>query len=643
MSARPKDGFWFSLLSSGFLGAILGLWFLADPLFRFSASLQRLGQPFSALLLASAGLGAAFALLAWIPAFALRSSLQGYDLRPHLAAAAASAGVICGLLVFWFLRASTPSLAGVASLRAYAALGVVCGLAVALLGLGLELAWRRGFVWARVLGAAVLLGGVLLAVATGLIDYSQRRPPVAVAGGTAPPDGPIRRVYLITIDALRSDHLSCYGYPRDTSPVIDHLAAEGVRYGLCYSLGNRSELSLSSILTSLIPSAHGVGKTENGQAHPLSPDVTTLAEALASGGYLTLGFLTNPYLKRGLGLDQGFEFVDEFYYHYRKLVVFRLLEKIGLMRVPDVDLDVLPRANEVTDKALAVLGKHTKEPLFAFIHYMDVHHPYWPPEDLVERFHRPVSSDTDPHVLFEEVTRRDQWNESPEYGPLSEPDRNRLIDLYDGVIAYTDSEIGRLLDGLRARGMLEHSLIVISADHGDEFAEHGYFFHKNPVPIETLTRVPLIFWSPELLGRPRVVAHPVTQLDLYPSILAVLGIPDPPSIQGQPLPLLEPAVPDSTRLIVSEGVGFASARRYFDGSFWKLWWDKGAGQASLFDLSVDPGEFHDVAADHPVIEEQLKVALLDLLQRSRAAHRERPKIVMDQRTQEELRSLGYIR
>ena len=614
-------------------GALLGLWLLIEPLVRFGRLLDRIGQPVTALLVDAAGVGAALGLAGWL---ALRV-LPGDPRRRTGRALAATAGLLTGLLAFWALRETTPAILGVRSKPLYAAASTIAALLVFAVAGGLAAAAHRPA--ARVFLFLALIAGPAMGALCIQKSAAGRRTVEIRPGEAAWNPGPIRRIYLITIDALRADHVGAYGYPRATSPVLDRLASEGILYESCYSQGNRSELSFGSLLTGLLPTAHGVSRVV-GQARPLSRGVTTLAEAMARGGYVTIGLLSNPYLKRGWGLDQGFQVVDEFSYHYRRLLLFRLLEKAGLMRQPRVDLVTIPRGSEVTDSALRLIEARRDDPLFALIHYMDVHHPYWPPDSLASAFHSEGSSRADPRELFRRITSR----RLDEPGPASLPpaDVSRLRDLYDGVIAFADGEVGRLLEGLDARGLLEESLVIVTADHGDEFGEHGYLFHANPIPIETLTRVPLILWSPRLFPEPERIGAPVSHIDLFPTLMEIARI-EGPATQGLPLPIPgEAARADSTRLLVSEGPGFSSLRRFAAGGFWKLWWDRASGDVRLFDLADDPGEKHDLRERRGALADSLKGEIEAIYGNSRKLAVRDTAVAMDDMTIEELRSLGYV-
>jgi arylsulfatase len=603
----------------------LGGWLLLEPLWRFGGSCGRLGQPLGMFLLIAASVGLALGLAALVPA---ARADRRWRTRLGLALEAAA---LAALILFWTLRETTPALFGLRHRLLYAAL--------ALAGAAVVLAVGHALRRSRLLVLAPLAGLVLYGLFVAAF-LSSRRESALKPGQVAWKGAPVRRVLLITIDALRADHVGAYGYPRGTTPVLDRLAREGILFRNAYAQGNRSELSFGALLTGLLPSAHGVSR-EKGMVHPLSPEVTTLTEAMARHGFVTVGLLSNPYLKSGWGLDQGFQLVDEFSFHYRRLLLFRLVEKLGLLREPEVDIVTIPRGPEVTRRALRLLRRAGDRPLFALIHYMDVHHPYWPPDSLVARFRRPGSSDADPRELFRRITSRRLDEPGPER--LAPADLQRLVDLYDGTVAFADAEVGRLLETLESWGWLDDALVVVTADHGDEFGEHGYLFHANPVPTESLTRIPLILWSPKLWPEPQVVDQPVSQVDLLPTLVRLLGLEPVAPVQGGPLPLPGWGEGVDSTAVVSEGPdGWAVLRETGPGGWWKLW-RAPEGPARLYRIDTDPGETRDLATRWPERTAGMSRRLEEILARSRALTRRIPRLEMDRMTMEELRSLGYIR
>ena len=283
---------------------------------------------------------------------------------------------------------------------------------------------------------------------------------------------------VLLVDTLRADHLGLYGYERPTSPRLDAWAEEAVVFERCIAQSSWTKPATASILTGLNPSEHRVQR----ETSRLGAELETLAEVFHAGGWRTGAFVANGFVGRSdVGFDQGFE-------HF---VAYD---------APEPRLYV--RAEHVLDDALAWVEALGDEPFFLFVHLLDPHEPYDPPAPFDARF-ASAPGDGDP--------RAD-------------------IDLYDGEIAYVDRELGRFLDGLRELGRHDETVIAFLSDHGEEFGEHGRQGHSAHLHDEVLA-VPLVLRFPA--GRdnlPRGARHAelVRQVDLFPTLLATVGLPAPP-------------------------------------------------------------------------------------------------------------------
>jgi arylsulfatase A-like enzyme len=318
------------------------------------------------------------------------------------------------------------------------------------------------------------------------------------AGEAEPAPPPRRNLILISIDTLRADHLGAYGYPRDTSPTLDGLAARGVRFETVIAESCWTLPSHVTLFTGLPPSFHGVTKPH----HKLPQRLTTLAEVLQQRGYHTFGVTGGVFLRPSFAIAQGFE-----RYHLRPLE--------------------FPAALSLALRVLAKLGPG--EPFFWFIHTYDVHCPYDPPPQYAKMFDsRPPEDQLD--------TRERCGN--PHYNRMSlTPGQARFLsDRYDASIRYADDLLKRFLEKLETAGRLENTLIVIVSDHGEEFLEHGRIGHRATLFMESL-RVPWILVGPGI--EPRVVTQPVGLADVMPTLLDLLEIPSPPMKGVSLRPLIE--------------------------------------------------------------------------------------------------------
>ena len=339
-----------------------------------------------------------------------------------------------------------------------------------------------------------------------------------------PPAFPqLPNIILISIDTLRADHLSCYGYQRKTSPNLDRIASEGVRFERVISQAPKTAPSHMTMFTSLYPSLHGVHRDYDQDIFfQLSPIWQTLTEILKKAGYRTAAFTGGGQVSAGFGFERGFEIYQENMYW---------------LEWEDF-LPVLDWLNQLKDN----------EPFFLFLHTYEVHDPYCPPEpynklydpdyqgwilsDYQELKKRTGKDRRSVHNLFwggkEKGVKGDRLN----LELISERDTQHFLALYDGEIRYTDEILGRFFKELEKRGLLgnDRTLLIITSDHGEEFREHGDFLHKR-LYWETM-EVPLIFYCPGIIPPGKVIKGQARLIDLAPTILDLIGIPIPEQMQG---------------------------------------------------------------------------------------------------------------
>jgi len=291
-------------------------------------------------------------------------------------------------------------------------------------------------------------------------------------------------IALITVDTLRADHVGCYGYERDTTPNIDELASESEQFTSAIAHACATRPSFPSILTS----THGL--LYGGFDH-LSDQQTPVAEPLSENGYTTGGFHSNPYLSAQFGYGRGF---DTFSDLEEDSSVLSRLRRYVSNNLSGPLHDVLAwahtkaethggvdigsyyqDASSLTDEALNWV-KSAEEPWFLWVHYMDPHHPYVPPEEYQVFGTK--------HPQRRGIKLRQKVLDDPD--SLTEADWSDLVDLYDAEIRYTDAEIGRLMQNIG------DATYILTADHGEEFYEHGNFGHKNRF-YEEHVHVPLLY------------------------------------------------------------------------------------------------------------------------------------------------------
>ena len=404
-----------------------------------------------------------------------------------------------------------------------------------------------------------------------------------------PPD-----LLLITIDTLRADRLGCYGDPHARTTTLDALAEMGVRFSRASAVAPITLPTHASIMTGRYPSAHGV---RINSTFVLPDRESTLAETLGESGYRCGAAVGAFVLAYRFGLGQGFEHYDDRF------------EAGGIAPPPGLGPETSPserRAAAVTDAALSWLGDQpASDPVFLWVHYFDPHADYDPP---------------------------------PPYASTS-------VDRYRGEIAYTDREIGRLLEGLRRKGRLDDTLIVVVADHGEAFGEHGETQHGLFV-YEPTIQVPLLFSWPGRIPQGVVVDHEVSQVDLLPTILSLLNLDLPNGVQGQDL---SPAILGNGPLEDRPGVMVENLLPRLDFGWSQLYAlrDEGwkfieAPRPELYHLESDPNEERNLAGEEPrrvararaLIQEIRGGAALD--PEHQEAKWQDPEVVA------RLRSLGYM-
>ncbi len=412
-------------------------------------------------------------------------------------------------------------------------------------------------------------------------------------------------VILLAIDTLRWDRLSSYGYRRPTSPHIDALAAAGVRFEVCVSPTNWTVPAFASLFTGLLPSHHGV---QNFAAHtPLDPRLVTLAERFQTAGWNTQAVLYKAALYDG-GFDQGFD---------------------AAFNVPRI----APRAAESVDTALEWLTRNRDRRFFLMVHFDDPHQPFCQPEPFASPFAdssaalagvelplevRPASAALldpgDPARRRDCEACGDQAGLSPEFKELART-------LYDGEVAYTDQQIGRLLAGLRRLDLYDDALIALVADHGEVLWDHRDHFGHGWFLYDALVRVPLIL-KPGAATRfqPGTVVRPQVRLiDLAPTLAELAGLPpsDQPSDAESLVPFLDPGSGAQGRLAICEGSWGQLAVRH-EG--WKYILDSGIDDPpteALYHVDADPDERQNLVADEPGRLRRLRALAVDYLLRNR--------------------------
>ena len=416
----------------------------------------------------------------------------------------------------------------------------VCLMLVSLI-VGVSAVWDRwrlrpiATVGKRAVAAAAAV--VLLLIAAGW----RTTPTVHATQSTGAASGGKYNVLLITLDTIRADHLSVYGYDRDTTPRLRDFAREATVYTRAVAVSDITPSSHASIFTGFYPSWHGtyVVPSEYPYGRPLSSRSVTLAELLRSNGYRTVAVAANQaYLQPSMGVVKGFEVSDvrspvrlcssgpTLYLREGARRVLRLLMDTNAFEA------LVVRAADINQRALAMLEEPGRTgPFFLFINYMDSHMPYVPPAPFNTRFEG-RNPDFKPYADHTELSN------AVDYGKrhVNAMESKHLVSQYDGGLAYMDSEIGKLLGRLRDLGLYENTLIIITGDHGEAFGERDIIQHSRGSAYQDQVHVPLLIKYPgqhEARRSDDLVSH----VDLMPTVLDWSGCAVPAGLQGRSLRL----------------------------------------------------------------------------------------------------------
>jgi arylsulfatase A-like enzyme/Flp pilus assembly protein TadD len=404
----------------------------------------------------------------------------------------------------------------------------------------------------------------------------------ASASGAPPPN-----VVFITIDTLRADHLGCYGYKRIRTPNIDSLAAVSVRFERAYTPVPVTLPAHTVIFTGTYPMLNGM---HDFSTNKLSPNQPTLASVLAQNGYVTGAVIGSAVLDSRFGLNRGFAF---YYDHF------------DFNRLEESNLEEMDRPGDVvTDKALDWLRNNYRSKFFLWMHLYDPHYPYRP------------------HASFS-----DEYKDRP----------------YDGEIAFADAQVGRLLHFLKEKGVFQHTLIVLSGDHGESLGEHGEKTHGFFIYNATV-HVPVIVHLPDETTA-RTVGALVNLADIMPTALKELKIPVPQQVQGRNLLPLIRASEEEDKSFSLYAETFLPRLHFNWSELRAVETDRyhfiDAPKPELYDLSQDPDETQNLYAQRKAVAEELRARLTKLMSQYSADHELATKTGLDPALMERLKSLGY--
>jgi len=446
----------------------------------------------------------------------------------------------------------------------------------------------------------------------------------AVVSQIQPPDDPVGKpvgtvediaslsdrddlnIIFILIDTLRADRLGAYGHSRNTSPVMDGLAARGVRFAHAESQSSWTKASMASIWTGMYPERTGIQTFANA----LPEEAVTPAEIFRDADFRTAGIWRNGWVANNFRFDQGFSMYVRPLANRREQQVKRLNPSAHALTGTDVD---------ATESAIEFIHSFGDQPFFLYLHYMDIH-----------------------QYLYADI--------SPDFG-------TSFSDFYDSSIFWVDYNVGYLLEALREKELLDNTVIVIASDHGEAFFEHGGEGHARDLYREVL-EVPLLISLPFDLAEGIVVDSRVANVDIWPTMLDMFGLPALPHAEGisQMPAILEAGRnpgsqnPHGDRAIYGQlntswgkvGVDPKPMVSIVKGPYKMVQSPEAPDRPQLFDRTSDPGELENVAADHPEVVEALQGEIEQFFAQGGAPWGDTEEIELSEMHRAQLRALGYM-
>jgi arylsulfatase A-like enzyme len=394
-------------------------------------------------------------------------------------------------------------------------------------------------------------------------------------------------IVLITIDTLRADHLSCYGYERKTSPNIDKIAQNGFIFKNAMAPSSWTAPSVASLCTSLYPISHGmvhgIADTINNQ-EILSNNITTLAEILKARGYRTFGVVSNSHLDKKFGFGRGFDY-------------FKCLPFLPASFV-----------HETIDSWADTIRKSDK--YFLWVHYFDPHWPYWPYQPREPWLDKYLAEMQDSDMDYKRsLIKKILSGKHHAVAPLLTQNHPRALfllkALYDSEINHVDSYVGTLIEKFNLN---TNTLIIITSDHGDEFLEHGSIGHGNNLYWETI-HIPLIIKLPEGANG-KITEQPVNLVDIMPSILYIIGIAPPEQSVGSSVftrnELKKFSLRDEKSPYSFAELDLKNSLKTIITPEWKYIYDYHKKVEQLYNLTTDPFEQKDMSKQNSTVTRKLR-------------------------------------
>jgi len=425
-------------------------------------------------------------------------------------------------------------------------------------------------------------------------------------------------VILIVVDALRADHLGFAGYPLPTTPVIDRLARNALIGANVYAQANWTAPAMASLMSGTYPAVHKITKSPEAAQDRfavLPKALSILPQPLHAAGYFTAAVSSCEWISPSSGYGKGFD-------------QFLLVER---------------KDETVIHEAIGLLRSRKPGPFFLYLHLLDVHD-YFNLRVKVPRFSPSAAPPSPKMRALGQKPRAEiyRWlGDQKNAGGLAGEDLDYLRDRYDFFLNRTDGLIGELIGYLEKAGLADRTAVILTADHGESFSEHGRLIHGGDSLYNEVLRIPLIIHNRALFRRPKIIKENAQSLDIFPTVLDLLDL-EPVEVSGTPQL-------QGTNLLARKRDGIvlcvAGNKMKILDRRWSFIRNRPGGDAELYDLDRDPGETRNLAAENPDVVRRMT----DLLSRKIAASLVLSKKILpedapiDENTKQRLKSLGYIK
>ena len=438
-------------------------------------------------------------------------------------------------------------------------------------------------------------------------------------------------IILISLDTLRKDALGVYlNKSISSSPILDNFAKDSVIFEQAYAPMPFTPASHMTMLTGMLPAIHNVSHPiDESTVNVLPKNIPTLTQILQKKGFSTHGIFSNIWLRNGFGFERGFDSYDQIW-------------------------GMAPYAKQITSKAVALITKRnkSKEPFFLFLHYYDIHsdfHQNQPPYTAPKKFQIPEYGDATKQFCYPSGPCSTQYLQmvNQKKGDISPNRVNLLRRLYQSGVAYTDESLANIFHTLKENDLYDNSLIIVTSDHGEEFAEHGLFLHEQL--YQENSNIPLIVKFPHNKYAGKVVTQLVELADIMPTALNIAGLPMPQIIQGKNLvdSITNKRKGDTDLILIQDKLiknKYAVLYKKY-----KLIHDFSSGTSELYNLTEDPTESLNLTKSNPLLGDNLLKKLANRVEENKQLS----KIIQTQNigpksttlTDKEkirLKSLGYL-